>query len=204
MMPEILIRKSCLIMSVGLSILLAGCGSGSGSASTTSSTVVAAAVAPSPPARAALAVSYMPQLESQWCWAAVTQMVLAYNSNTVSQSQIASHEFGVNDNFPATAGQIQSDLKYFSDGTINAQISTGPLSFDQIVDKISHNIPIIVQYEYVADKTGHFAVIYGYDEGGNLLMDDPFYGQLTVPYRDANPYLPPGGEIMVWRFTIVG
>jgi hypothetical protein len=182
-----------------LSLLIGGCGGTSSERNTDPQSTVDVAVEPN---KVMLSVPYIGQQATEWCWAASIQMVLANDHITDTQNQIVLSTYGIIYDYPASAGQIQSQLKLLSGESLNPQIVYQQLTFAQIQQKIQQNIPIIVQYEASSDTQGHFVVIYGYDDAGNIYINDPLYGQLTLAYSESGSYQKPGGETMYWILSI--
>jgi hypothetical protein len=189
-------RGSSYIASIIFLSIAGGCGGGGSSDSGSPVTPTSSS------GTHALPTQYFQQQESNWCWAAAEQMALSNYGLFHAQSEIVTDTEGQLENVGGSTQDIVTGLSYFSNGTITAQ-TYGPLSFPQIQSAIAQNAPIIVLYAN-SDPTqeGHFVVIYGYTDSGNVLIFDPIFGQFSVPYSNSFDY-GTGGAPLVWEYSIV-
>ncbi len=156
-----------------------------------------------PDAPVVLPVQYRGQQTQVWCWAATSEMVLAYHGVYVSQCQILSAWMQTDCCVPnpmceagASLPVIQGTLSHF--GGLGSYIA-GALSYDQVRSEIDAGRPMIVAYS--GSFTGHVVVIYGYDPTlGTVLIHDPYFGSFNVQYGNSFNY----GGTMYWYQTIVG
>ena len=153
-----------------------------------------------------LTVPYIGQRTPVWCWAATSTMVLQYYGVQVDQCQIVTTYlqrdccfFGVGDQFcgvTASLSTMQAAMQY---GGVRSTYVPSPLTFDQIVNEIGAGRPIIMAYR--GSFSGHVVVLVGYNRANQtLVIYDPFYGPVTVPYGASFKY---SGEL-VWVESLVG
>lgn len=81
------------------------------------------------------------QEKENWCWAACIQMIMWYNGQYVSQSDIASRVFGNNFNRTASGNQIQSSFEGWRGYTVHSYQSKNARYF---IDEISSGHPLII------------------------------------------------------------
>jgi hypothetical protein len=122
------------------------------------------------------------QVHSDWCWAADSNAVLAYRGITASQCSIenwvdsidyacAQAPFDWNDsanspNYLAGTTGISGILWAF--GRRDSIYYTEPIDYSSIVSAIQQNDPVVILWLWVGGG-GHFVVIDGYDDNGNML-----------------------------------
>ena len=157
----------------------------------------------SPEGPVALPVPYRGQQTQVWCWAATSEMVLAYYGVNVPQCEILSAWMQMNCCIPnpacETAGSlqvIQGTLHHF--GALDSFIS-GALTFAQVQAEIDAGRPMIVAYNN--SFAGHVVVIFGYDPvNGTVFVHDPYFGTFYPRYGDSFSY----SGTMYWHQTIAG
>ena len=158
--------------------------------------VAAAALALSTPARAdVLKVKGVTQEQSQWCWAAVSQVVLDFYGHTASQCSIAEytrqtatwHDFGKKDccvdptqgcnywNYLNTMkGAVIPILQHF--GKVSAKLSAKSMTRSQVRRQIdTFGRPFVARWGWTSGS-GHFVVVHGYTNDMLSYMN-PWYGE---------------------------
>ena len=174
-----------------------------------------------------LPVYYQPQTTQDWSWAAASAMAMVFHSGgNIYQCMLASaraNQTGVNccavpadacygvpsvsEVVDAISGGITAgDYGVAGQGGLEASdvvyafaaTSMGPLDMDEVESIIGERRPIIVRFD--GSFPGHHAVIYGYDEEGQLLIHDPAFGSFTVPYGTTFSYT---GQVFTWTDTII-
>lgn len=81
------------------------------------------------------------QEKENWCWAACVQMILRYNEQYVSQSDIAARVFGVIINRTASGKQIESAFDGWREYSVHSYQSKKSRYF---IDEISSGHPLII------------------------------------------------------------
>lgn len=81
------------------------------------------------------------QEKENWCWAACIQMIMDYNGQYVSQSDIASRVFGNSYNRTASGNQIQSSFDGWRGYTVHSYQSKNARYF---IDEILSGHPLII------------------------------------------------------------
>jgi hypothetical protein len=151
------------------------------------------------------------QEKSEWCWAAVEQMVLAGRGTTCDQTSIVVATKGTPVNAQALHGEVESGLSGLSRGALATTWypAAGPLraTRSDIVEHLSRGYPIVVQYLAEFPQQGHFVVLYGYTDHGTYLMLDPDplapnNGELEVPDGDSTYVAPGNHRTLYWATTI--
>ena len=136
----------------------------------------------------ALDVPLVAQQTQVWCWAATTEMVLRHRRLPYSQGDVVVYTFG----FPAfstgTTAQMQAAM---------LALGSIPTRVTDVAGQIDLGNPVIAGY--TGSFVGPVVVIDGYDQTGNLLIHDPAYGSVKVPYAFSFSY---NGQ-RVWSSTIL-
>jgi hypothetical protein len=197
-----------VLCTIGAGALHLGCGdSGGGGFTPTIVQPPTTPTTPQPPVtQKLLNVPYVGQPQnSQWCWAACSEMVLRSANRTGTQCQILSVKWNADCcSFPQycnTAGTFQDMIgawQYFGNFT---GTTTGPLSFSQVTQVIDSGRPFVISYQGQT-FVGHVVVCYGYDIQGNVYIHDPVYGSFVVPYGVSIVYGTPGSPPLVWQGTL--
>ncbi|HTR34698.1 MAG TPA: papain-like cysteine protease family protein [Bryobacteraceae bacterium] len=133
-----------------------------------------------------------PQLESNWCWAAVSVSVERYFApqSSLSQCQLAGKLLGRNDCCLGSAACNQPE--FLEDALDKAGRPPSdikpPLGFDDIRQQIDAGKPVCARIAWDGGPRGHFVVICGYHQlpTGEQLVDvaDPFYSGSTVDFQE--------------------
>ena len=145
-----------------------------------------------------LAVPEVEQEESQWCWAGVSQSILRYYGNAVTQCEIAEYARSSRPEYYGTVdccvdstqgcnqpngmtgpGTIEDILIHF--GGIDSQFVSGVLSSDDCATEIANYLPFNIRWGWTSGG-GHFVVGHGIelsDVGGDhtFYYMDPWYGE---------------------------
>lgn len=117
---------------------------------------------------ALLTVSLIPQQQSNWCWAASSEMVMAYMGDDVAQCEQANQELGRSDccSNPGPCNVTGTPTLNFNGFTwannaVGIWLGTeGPLSFDTLVSEIQNARPVIFAWNW-AGGGGHVMVVIG-------------------------------------------
>ncbi|HSK72543.1 MAG TPA: papain-like cysteine protease family protein [Pyrinomonadaceae bacterium] len=125
------------------------------------------------------------QRQSNWCWAATTQMVLNYHGLYVQQEQVVQRIFGRQVDSPASPNQILTALSGWAPdnrGGYSAIIASSYVSVTDMINDLAYEYPLIVGTSN-SGGTGHAyvltAVFYSFDGYGRPIVDkvvlrDPF------------------------------
>ena len=131
-----------------------------------------------------------PQIQENWCWAAVASAiaVFARDPQAPEQCEVAGVVFPsrrcCNDpascDEPASLGDALMRVRHL------AQKVASPVSYDTVCSEITAGRPLCVRV--VSGGFGHFVVISGFDAGNvdqRLSVDDPKggRGRVDVPYE---------------------
>lgn len=148
------------------------------------------------------------QLESEWCWIAVTVSVTNYfeRLSTLQQCELAGklltkdccvgcacHEC----NTPGALVDALGKVSHLKGGEIEGPAGhaigvPNPLTFDQIKAEIDAGLPVCAFIEWDTENIGHFCVISGYEfskpEPANenlqyLFVHDPIFGSGSQPFK---------------------
>jgi hypothetical protein len=145
-----------------------------------------------------------PQVQTQWCWAAVSASIAAYfDAGTAwSQCQVASAEWG---GAPCCTdgGSRACNRQNVLDGPLARvghlrQLANGYLAPNAVAAEMRAGLPLPIRVQW-ASGGGHFVAINGIrmtGAGVQLMVTDPIYGQ-SVVLGDAllhNGYLSAGGR----------
>lgn len=113
------------------------------------------------------------QYKDNWCWAACIQMILLYNGEYVSQSDIATKVFGDSYNKTASGNQIEAAFDGWHGYSIHSYQSK---KSQYLIDEISSGHPLMIGIGEHAYLLTH---IY-YKKGSNGLLH-PFKAILINP-----------------------
>lgn len=132
---------------------------------------------PPPPGASSgtLAITFVPQRLSNWCWAACCEMVFSLFAITRSQCSLASKQVGLQCCVPTPQPECNSpqwpetiykayDLPYVKYGT--------DLSLQRVRDEIDKGRPVEAYLEWTHGGA-HVVLITGYYENGDLEVCDP-------------------------------
>lgn len=163
---------------------------------------------------AVMNVKSIMQEQSQWCWAASSQIVATIMKNygfavkDVSQAEIVNQIHGNLDDKPAAnIGETRDALGYaIKSSGKSTKGFKGVLSEEQILKNIVVEKEPVVMRVGNGESNGHFVVITGVEIQGNqmfLYIQDPLVSKtIKVSYYDAthNGYKPNDGR--VWNYTV--
>lgn len=133
-----------------------------------------------------LAVPFEAQQTQVWCWAATTSMVLSESGVIVPQCQIVSETLWQDCCFLpqsscVTTGPVAAMIAALDfHGGLQAYTAGRPLTLGEARAEIDAGRPFIIGYS--GSFFGHVVVVFGYSEAGELLIHDPNYGTVRVPY----------------------
>jgi hypothetical protein len=128
------------------------------------------------------------QLESNWCWAAVSTSVdHFYNvSSTVTQCQVVNNQLGRSDccNNPGSSncnvpGYLDKALSFV--GRLDHWIS-GTTTYADVVNQVTAWHPLGIRVAW-SGGGAHFIAATGYEQGNLVVIDDPIYGTSVVAYN---------------------
>jgi hypothetical protein len=123
-------------------------------------------------------VPFYRQAKSEWCWAAVSLMLIRHfhPDNTSSQSSLVFQAIGSTNN-------VSGSPDYILDNTdIDHDWAWGEISIDTIADNINNNRPIQVDIQYGSGRK-HAVIIYGYHQ-----IDAEHNGFFELLYWDPNGF----------------
>ncbi|MFT7186441.1 MAG: hypothetical protein ACI84K_001841 [Pseudohongiellaceae bacterium] len=112
-------------------------------------------------------------------WAAATAMVFNYRERYYSQAHLV--EFS--DNYFGYESPSIDDISwlFWELGGLDSYV-TGPLMFGEIRSQLNEGNPILLQYG--GYYGGHYLVLHGYDNQGNVYIHEPGYGTRVMHYDD--------------------
>jgi Papain-like cysteine protease AvrRpt2 len=128
-----------------------------------------------------------PQLESNWCWAAVSTSIAHYynNASTVTQCQVVNDQLGRSDccQNPGSShcnvdGYLDKALKYV--GHL-ASTEGSAATYSAISDVIDDGTPPCIRIGW-SGGGGHFIGVYGIEPSDMLWVTDPIFGQSLASY----------------------
>lgn len=119
------------------------------------------------------------QRQSNWCWAACTQMVLNYHGLYVSQEQVVARIYGGLVDQPANDYQIREALSGWAPnvygGSSYIYCQSGLNSINEITQNLAYKWPLIVGLRSPNGGTGHAyvltAIYYSLDWNNNTIPD---------------------------------
>jgi hypothetical protein len=137
-----------------------------------------------------LDVKLIAQEQTQWCWAACTQMVVKFLLNKdVKQCELANflHEQTKCCSSPSSSGcnqpcPFEKIIPVFNKAGINGIFEGLPSAWSTIVREIKAGRPLEVGYLWFGGG-GHVAILYGFGPNNMLMIHDPWYGSATLTYR---------------------
>jgi Papain-like cysteine protease AvrRpt2 len=155
------------------------------------------------PATNPLTVSYSPQQQNNWCWAACAEMAFHHAgvNTTVSQCDMATAQFGGSCcSAPASAACDQGnwpEYTYTHYGFGHTKQPTA-ISFASVQTEINANRPVQVYYAWNGGGA-HVALIVGYYANGDVEVYDPW--QPYGPGRRAFSYVQTAYNLGTWSIT---
>jgi hypothetical protein len=129
----------------------------------------------------------------QWCWAGVSQMVLAYYGTHLAQCNMADYAWSRTDCCPASTSCSNANCNtwnymYGSTGSLQGILShwgvhsvsvANYLSYNTVKQQIQSAYPIVIRFGWYGGG-GHFLIIRGYNDAGSYVTyNDPWTG---TPY----------------------
>jgi hypothetical protein len=147
-----------------------------------------------------LPLAMQPQLQTEWCWAAVAASIGTFyqDAQPKQQCELATELLFtpccIDPLPPPPPPAWQGNAPYALDGALklikhlNGDLVAQPLSFEQVVAEIDAGSPVCCHIEWVdaAGLRGHFNAIVGYDrQTQDVIVRDPYapYGESTLPYE---------------------
>lgn len=173
----------------------------------------ARAVAPAAPPPL-LPVPYYAQLQSNWCWAACSQMVFGYyHTNSLQQCDLASRQFNqlcCANPSAAACDQGEWPENVYPKYHMGFSIIKASMSFSDVANEIAQQRPVEVYYAWTGGGA-HVALITGVYDNNDVWVDDPYYGagrrafsavqsgyglgQWTISYSDIAPAAATAGVV---------
>lgn len=120
------------------------------------------------------------QEKENWCWAACIQIILRYNGQYVSQSDIAAKVFGENLNRTASANQIESAFDGWQGYTVHSYQSKKSRYF---IDEISSGHPLIIgmgEHAYLLTHIYYKRTSNGLLHPFKVILINPYLGKEEV------------------------
>jgi len=127
------------------------------------------------------------QLESEWCWAAVSTSVAHYYkpSSTVTQCQVVNQQLGRTDccSHPSSSncnqpGYLDQALQYVG----HLASDKGQGTYQDLVGALNSGTPPCIRIGW-AGGGGHFIGIQGVQPNNFIMVTDPIYGDSIVTYQ---------------------
>jgi hypothetical protein len=143
------------------------------------------------PASVSLPVPYVKQEQTEWCWAACTQMVSRWlGVADVPQCELANFLHGQTNccvkpssdtcNQPAPLNGVMPVYRHVGVKGIGPD---RPLLFNTLVAELAAGRAVEVAFAWFGGG-GHVVVVYGYDPEGQFAVRDPWFGSGSVTYLD--------------------
>jgi hypothetical protein len=143
-----------------------------------------------------LAFAMQSQLQSNWCWAAVSASVAQFFGSASpsgaawQQCSVANAELGqttccTNGTTSACNQDWKLDLALTRVGHLAGPVVVGPVAFTDVEGEVDGGRPVGVRIGWYGGG-GHFVVISGYDDtngGQQIDIEDPYYGPSTYDYN---------------------
>ncbi len=137
------------------------------------------------------------QLQTEWCWAAVTSSVDHFFSaaSSCTQCQLANDQLGQS-TCCADGSNANCNCPWFLERSLGSvkhlrSYSAGSVPFSDVTREIDQKVPLCARIGW-SEGGGHFVAVYGYDEVNPLqlvFVADPWWGVSQVPYDAfANQY----------------
>jgi hypothetical protein len=162
-----------------------------------------------------LFISLQRQLQSEWCWAAITASISRHYDQdspwcqcklatrmTRSDKDCCSHPYTRDIAHTCNQAQyLEKALRIV--GRLAAPPVAGPLTFARIQKEVLAGRPVCVRIAWPESTVGHFTLIYGCrrSKSGSqwLYVEDPLYGSSTWLYSEfCRNYQYAGGR---WSHT---
>ncbi|EMT54254.1 hypothetical protein I532_01570 [Brevibacillus borstelensis AK1] len=110
-----------------------------------------------------LPMKFESQEKTNWCWAAMSVMMLKYYYNTnITQTEYAEYVLERNTGLNEQITFLTFQVKLRGKG-IDGSSYGGPISFAKIKENIDANKPIVISF-VKSNNVGHMQLIYGYSE----------------------------------------
>lgn len=143
-----------------------------------------------PAVGATLNVPLIAQKQNQWCWAACTAMVARFlGMSAPNQCELANFLFGRTTcctspgspqcNQPAQVEQVVQVYRHLG---ISLTGPDKPLLADTVKGELDAGRPFEVGFLWTGGG-GHVVVVFGYTAQGLVLIQDPWFGTVSVTYN---------------------
>lgn len=138
------------------------------------------------------------QLQTQWCWAALSASVTNLHQRPMTQCAIVNLTRSLNS--CCQSGSSSScnqpwylDQALLKTGTL-ARMTAQYLPWSQLMSEIDAGRPVGVRIGW-ANGGGHFLAVRGYTQSGMIAVGDPWFGDSSVNYNTfVSSYLGPGNK----------
>ena len=146
-----------------------------------------------------LQIAVQTQLQTEWCWAAVTASISAFYSDAPAKKQcelattLLYTDCCIEPLPPPPPPAWSGNAPYALDGALQlvnhlkGDLISDVIPFAQIVTEIDAGNPVCCHINWTTGNLGgHFNVIVGYDgTTRDVIVRDPYspYGQSTLPYE---------------------
>lgn len=141
---------------------------------------------------AQLNITHVYQEQTNWCWAAASQMVLSFYDVSKTQTAIVTYIKGS----PVNEGGSEQDIqKVLSNNGVPATVS-GVLSQTAVNEAANKGKPFVIAWYWTAG--GGHAVTYDGYEGTQYYIHDPWYGPQVMTYNSIKSAQGQG----TWRQSI--
>lgn len=134
-------------------------------------------------------IKFQGQENSQWCWNAVSVMLLELYGKKMTQEEYAMYVLGHTKNVTILEGEFKGALNdkgiY---GDYKDAEKYGPATWDEIKSSINKGYPVVV-FRYKQNGNGHIIIINGYytkpgDSNQYLIITDPKIGEDWYTYDE--------------------
>lgn len=127
------------------------------------------------------------QLQTQWCWAAVSSSVSAYYPGGPSWSQCAVASAELGGPCCQAGGSFQCNQPWYLENALTrvdhlACAFPAAVASSDVADELNHNRPVALRVGW-SGGGGHFLAIRGIQPGGQddiLYLTDPIYGESLI------------------------
>jgi hypothetical protein len=133
-------------------------------------------------------IEYVPQAQSRWCWAAVTEMVVRYFGSTIDQFDIVSSAFSLDCRNPENTIRCNAanDLTkpFQSAAGVEMTFHSHTISEAQLRHELTNARPVVMKIEWT-DKGNHLMLISGYAIVSGIAtyhVMDPLDGEQDATY----------------------
>ncbi|MBL6988838.1 MAG: C39 family peptidase [Bacteriovoracaceae bacterium] len=136
------------------------------------------------------------QRTSVWCWAAVVAMIVNYKQDkTYRDCQVLDKFF--TSKWERESGCCQRNRRCVVPGSdddmsemmgmydLESKWVAGPLTFEQVVEEIDNDNPIVVGLKDANRNMGHVVVLSGYQTPNRLVILDPQAGRIEASFEQV-------------------